>query len=133
LATEIPEGRSLAVVAVGAIGYYCDRSIVDMLGLNDRRIARLPIERERFDTWRPGHMRGSAAEVLSRRPDYVITTMRPTAASEGAAPGEGGYRFPFCRTWWPRQEFLASYRHEPLRLNDGRWIQLYRRVPLPAR
>jgi arabinofuranosyltransferase len=132
LGSAIPEGRSLAVVAVGAIGYYCDRPIVDMLGLNDRRIARLPIERERFDRWRPGHMRGSAVEVLSRRPDYVVPVMRPTVAPEDLTPSDGGYRFPFLQDLLASPEFLASYRHEPLRLVDGRWIQLYRRMPAAA-
>jgi hypothetical protein len=132
LGSAIPEGRSLAAVAVGAIGYYCDRPIVDMLGLNDRRIARLPIEHERFDRWRPGHMRGSAEEVLSRRPDYIVPIMRPTASAAGAVAGEGGYRFPFVLDLLASPEFLASYGHEPLRLDDGRWVQLYRRLPATA-
>lgn len=125
----IPPGESLATVAVGAIGYYCDRPIVDMLGLNDREIACAPVDRRRFDRWRPGHMRGDARIILKREPDYIIPIMRPTAAREGPVEGGGGYRYPFLRDLLESSEFRNDYRHEPVRMDDGRWIQLYRRRP----
>lgn len=51
-------GGSVVGVGVGAIGYHADRPIVDLLGKNDRHIARLParvpVDPSRFV---PGHMK----------------------------------------------------------------------------
>ncbi|MBA2443097.1 MAG: hypothetical protein H0V53_11935 [Rubrobacter sp.] len=59
----------VAANAVGALGYYSEVRIVDMLGLNDAHIARHGDAEPRFI---PGHQAGDGDYVLFREPDYII-------------------------------------------------------------
>lgn len=59
----------VAANAVGALGYYSETRILDMLGLNDAHIAR---HGEGDPGAPPGHQVGDAEYVLSREPDYII-------------------------------------------------------------
>lgn len=62
----------LAVDGAGALPFASRLPCIDMMGLNDRVIARSPagagIPREFF---LPGHMHGNGAYVLQRQPDFV--------------------------------------------------------------
>jgi hypothetical protein len=122
--------ESVGALAVGAIGYYSERPVLDLFGLNDREIARIPLQLERHDKWRPGHMKGSAAVVLRRRPDYLILSMRPSETR--AAPPESDRRkYPFIDDLLSNEEFHELYEMAPIRLPDGRWLNLYRRRTSP--
>jgi len=82
----------LAVDAAGCLPYASRLPCLDMLGLNDRHIARQP---PRPGTrFRPGHMRGDVGYVLERAPDLLVF---------GTPPG------------FPLQAFDAggSFLHEP--------------------
>jgi hypothetical protein len=64
---NFPEGTLLATNTAGSIPYYSRLPIVDMMGLNDRAIAR---RRDLPERWR-GIEKGDGRYVLSRRPDYI--------------------------------------------------------------
>jgi hypothetical protein len=67
-------GSAIGVDVAGTTAYFADNmNFIDMLGLNDREIARrnpvplnLPTVRE------IGHMKGDGANILARRPQYLI-------------------------------------------------------------
>ena len=74
IAENWPTGSSVALNTAGSIPYYSPgNSYIDMLGLNDRQIARRPVA-DRGLPWQkiPGHRKGDGAYVLSREPDYII-------------------------------------------------------------
>jgi hypothetical protein len=62
-------GDVIATPVVGAIGYYCDRTIVDMLGIVDRVIAHE--SRARPGTGPKDHDRYDSEYVLARRPQFI--------------------------------------------------------------
>jgi hypothetical protein len=69
-----PQGSLVALNTAGSTPYYAeDYRYIDMLGLNDRQIARRSVE-ELVLPWQrePGHAKGDGDYVLSRRPDYII-------------------------------------------------------------
>ena len=70
------DGASVAAAAVGAVGYYSERRIVDLLGKNDPHIARLPMRRgtapNALTAFYPGHLKWDYAYSIGRlRPDVV--------------------------------------------------------------
>lgn len=74
IAQAWPRDAVVAVNCVGSTPYYApEHRFVDMLGLNDRTVARRSITELRLPTqsW-PGHAKGDGAYVLSRQPDYII-------------------------------------------------------------
>jgi arabinofuranosyltransferase len=131
LRDHFPRDRTMACMPVGAIGYYSEMPILDLLGINDRRIARLPVDLARFGSWSGGHMKGSAAEVLARKPDYLWLDVH-SSEKPGTAPADDIRRkYPFVGDLLDSQEFLAAYRMESCRLPDGRWLNYYRRQEAP--
>lgn len=64
-------GAVVASTPAGAIGFYLDRPLIDMLGLNDRHIAATSGVYDGPDA-RAGHEKGDGAYVLSREPDYIL-------------------------------------------------------------
>lgn len=67
LREHTPPGSTIAVSDIGAVGYYSQRTIIDMLGLVDPHIARSPGKL---------HRKNDPAYVLAQRPDYVILVER---------------------------------------------------------
>jgi hypothetical protein len=63
-------GDSLAVITAGAMPYYSGLPTVDMLGLNDRTIARRNVAG--LGTGFAGHEKFDVDYVLDRRPTYVV-------------------------------------------------------------
>jgi tetratricopeptide (TPR) repeat protein len=85
LGANLPKGSRVAITTIGAVGYFSRLTVIDMLGLTDREIARNPefidgVE----DTWR--EIKYNAASVLRRRPDIILfsTGVRPSAGAERA-------------------------------------------------
>jgi arabinofuranosyltransferase len=76
-------GSVVALNTAGSTPYYADgMQYIDMLGLNDAQIAR----RKDIPSSGPwtrliGHLKGDGANVLSRRPNYIIL-----GPSEGTTP-----------------------------------------------
>ena len=63
-------GDSIALVPVGAVPFYSGLETIDLLGLNDRTIARSPVANPGAAP--AGHERSDAAYVLARRPTYIL-------------------------------------------------------------
>ncbi len=72
-----PKGSTIAINPAGALPYYAYHyRYIDMLGLNDKTIARRVIPELLVDGQRAvGHAKGDGAYVLSRQPDYIIFGM----------------------------------------------------------
>jgi arabinofuranosyltransferase len=70
-----PENSLIALNTAGSTPYYAfPFRYIDMLGLNDRHIARRKVEAAplKYQQW-PGHLKGDGDYVLSRGPDFIIT------------------------------------------------------------
>jgi hypothetical protein len=68
-----PEG-TVATIGIGAIAWFSERRILDMVGLADPHIARAP----RFAGGKSGHDRGDANYVMERAPEFVLLFAWPT-------------------------------------------------------
>ncbi|MHA3916105.1 ArnT family glycosyltransferase [Halovulum sp. GXIMD14793] len=82
IAENWEKGSTVALSTAGSIPYSnLDKNFIDMLGLNDKTIARREIDTYRaFGQSFPGHAKGDGAYILDRRPDYII--MVPSLAFE---------------------------------------------------
>ena len=83
------EGKTLTVAAttIGAVSYYSEADIIDMLGLTDRVIAHNPKPIEEISSkegigWKERNY--NIDYVLSRKPDYIYfsTGVKPSAYAE---------------------------------------------------
>ncbi len=81
-------GRPLVVAAttIGAISYYSDVTLIDMLGLTDKEVAHNPLPIPEISSkevgWRERNY--NVDYVLSRKPDYIYfsTGIKPSAYAE---------------------------------------------------
>jgi hypothetical protein len=81
---EWPKGSLVALSTAGSTPYHADRlRYIDMLGLNDRHIARRQVP-EGLIPYVPGHAKGDGAYVLSRSPEFII--MGPAYGSTADNP-----------------------------------------------
>jgi hypothetical protein len=93
---HVPAGSWVALGEAGVIPYYAAHvNVIDVLGLMDRHIARLP-----------GllHEKGDAAYVLDRRPDYILLL--------AAEDDEGTIRYagPPMQQFYDHPAFAEHYR-----------------------
>jgi len=68
---------TMTVTRAGTMPYFSDRQGIDLLGKNDRRIARqpaaVPLGRERFFYFRPGHIKfDDHYSIEQQSPDLVV-------------------------------------------------------------
>jgi arabinofuranosyltransferase len=68
LAEILPPGTRIACGSTGAIGYFSDMHIIDILGLTEARIAR----HGKIVASQPGHMKTDGKYVLERQPDLLL-------------------------------------------------------------
>lgn len=99
--------------AVGAVGYYSDVRILDMLGLNDRYIAH---HGQKDPSFLPGHQTGDGDYVLRREPDYVMPTNL-----------EPPFRFVSDRELSKRPEFREEYERITVELDNGSKVSMWKR------
>lgn len=78
MAENTDEDALIATPTIGAIGFYSRRAVLDMHGLTDAHIAR--VDMKNFGTGKAGHEKGDPAYVISRRPEYVVTTPKRAPA-----------------------------------------------------
>ncbi|MCK4235687.1 MAG: hypothetical protein KAX38_01120, partial [Candidatus Krumholzibacteria bacterium] len=64
----LPPGTRIACGSTGAIGYYSDMPIIDILGLTESHIAR----HGHIVASQPGHMKTDGRYVLERKPDLLL-------------------------------------------------------------
>ena len=117
---------SLAAVPVGAIGYYSQIRIIDMVGLTDPVIARQPFDPAYIATWRPGHDKGDGAYILSRQPTYIQLTDYLTA-QPAPGPGDLALDYKSIAEIWAAPDFHAAYEFYPIQVVNGWYYNLYRR------
>jgi tetratricopeptide (TPR) repeat protein len=75
----------VAASTIGAVSYYAEVTLVDMLGLTDETIAHHPEKIEGIESgWRERHY--NVTYLLSRKPDYILfsTGIKPSAFAERA-------------------------------------------------
>ncbi|GIV97972.1 MAG: hypothetical protein KatS3mg057_2629 [Herpetosiphonaceae bacterium] len=102
--------ESVAALGAGAIAYYSDRTTIDLLGLNDKHIARVKVE----------NMGGGTAGHEKRDPEYVLHIRRPTYIP--ALPDWSNY--------FGGPEVLRQYyKLISIRTHTGRELLLWKRLP----
>ncbi|HYP41951.1 MAG TPA: hypothetical protein VEX13_16455 [Chloroflexia bacterium] len=72
LRDNTPPHTVTAALTAGAMAYYSDRTVIDMLGLNDLHIGHLEVET--IGEAVAGHEKRDPAYVLGRKPDYILAT-----------------------------------------------------------
>jgi len=74
LRDNTPPQTLVAAQGVGAIAYYSQRPVIDLLGLNDVHIAH--VEVADMGEGKAGHEKSDPAYVLSRSPDYILVVWK---------------------------------------------------------
>lgn len=134
-----PAGSVIATNSAGALAYRnLDKGFIDMLGLNDRIIARTEV-REITTSWQhiPGHGKGNGAYVLDRAPDYII--LRGARGDEDLPPFlsdqqiEADPRFAACYRAQTVQIPIGPDHPAMVRSTDERTIRFnfFARAPSP--
>ncbi|HEU4533917.1 MAG TPA: hypothetical protein VFS00_07350, partial [Polyangiaceae bacterium] len=120
-----PEQPLLAAAAVGSLCYHAELPCLDMLGLNDRHIARH--RPAGFGTGLIGHELGDGAYALGRRPDVLIFC-GPTGR---AAPCSRGEQEMVDAPEFARSYQLVRFRGtDPFAVTAQVWVRRAGRVGL---
>lgn len=123
LAAILPPETTIALCPVGALPYRSGFRTIDMLGLNDRQIARVEPDRSYYY---PGHQRHDGASVLARRPDLILLANGPVAA-DPAAPFPWEQVRPYERDLVADPRFAAEYGLARIPLGDGTYLLAFAR------
>jgi hypothetical protein len=119
------ETRRVALVDIGYLGYASGREVVDLAGITDPEIARLP----------GGHLskQVSAGLLLRRQPDALVlhSSSPPLAASDGQLLELRGYpvEMRVARSAWVQREFRVV---DVLHYAPNYYYALLLRRPRPA-
>jgi hypothetical protein len=70
LAQNVPPGTWIAVDAAGQVPYFSGLPTIDMFGINDVHIGRMPVPTLGSGT--PGHEKFDLGYILARAPQYVV-------------------------------------------------------------
>jgi tetratricopeptide (TPR) repeat protein len=96
ISTEEHRQITVAATTIGALSYYSDAAVIDMLGLTDATIAHHPkfvreISNDTEVSWK--EKKYNAEYIISRKPDYIVfsTGIRPSAYAEHALFVEKGF------------------------------------------
>jgi len=123
----VKPGESLAVGACGAIPYYAGIETIDVLGLNDKHIARTKVTGPITDAF--GHEKGDGAYVLSKRPTYLVPLpiLTPQPNNRPA-----GFEKSFNEIF-QMPEFRRDYEFKNVEISKGQFFNYYerRRAPVP--
>ncbi len=102
LQDKFPHIHSIATVGIGLEGYCLEgRTIIDLVGLVDRTIARSdsPLEHDQRLLLLPGHQRTNAAYVMQRQPDAIQISRFGTATRT----------LPCIQDLWTNSDFQRHY------------------------
>jgi len=134
LRDNTPPDFTIAAFAVGSVAYYSDRDVLDMLGLNDRTIARTDVDG--FGAGIAGHEKYNVDYALDVvRPDIIITgdgepgpldivTYRTQQSGAGGLPAKVAYMSD-PRVW-------ERYQLRSVEI-DGRWFNFLQRADTLSR
>lgn len=120
---------TIALVPIGAIGYYSEMKVVDMVGLTDPVIAHEPFDHEYInpiETWRPGHDKGDGIYVLSKKPTYIQLIDRLTSRPLSGID-EQSLQYKSIVEIWNSAELHDRYEFYPIQIQGGWYYNLYRR------
>ena len=70
LKANVPRGTLIAVDAAGLVPYFSELPTIDIFGINDLHIGRLPIPTLGQGT--PGHEKTDWIYVIQRQPEYIV-------------------------------------------------------------
>jgi hypothetical protein len=101
-------GESMAASGAGAVAYYSDHETIDLLGLNDKHIARVQVD----------DIGAGAAGHEKRDPAYVLDVRRPTYIPELWDEYFGG-----------EARLRDRYQQITIRTRYGRELKLWKRMP----
>ena len=120
LAKEFQPETRIALPQVGLVPYYSGLHTIDMLGLNERTIARRPPD---LSYYNPGHHRHDGPYVLDLQPDLIMLANGPIVLDKSDGfPWRhiNGYELDLVRD--PR--FAEQYRMINLPLPSGGYVQM---------
>lgn len=116
---------TIAVVPIGAIGYYSGINVLDMVGLVDPVIAHEPFDMSYVSSWRPGHDKGDGAYILRKRPKYIqLVDLLSSMPYSKLLPSSEQYKS--IVEIWNSPEFLELYEFYPVEVEGGWYYNLYR-------
>lgn len=117
LAIHTEPDAVIATNSAGALAYYSDRPIVDMLGLNDAEIAHTPVAS--MGRGKAGHEKGNGFYVLSREPDYVFF---------GPPKGSTKPMFVGGQELYSLDGFKRRYVYEVAKIDEVVSLHMFRRL-----
>jgi hypothetical protein len=121
-------GESIALVPIGAIGYYSKMVVYDMVGLVDPVIAHEPFDLKYIkSSWRPGHDKGNGQHILSLKPTYILFIDRLTDTPV-AGVDDWALQYKSIAEIWAQDEFHDQYQFSPVNIKHGWFINLYQRI-----
>jgi hypothetical protein len=117
-------GALVASTPAGAIAYFMNHRVLDMLGLNDLYIARSKVEGMGYG--RAGHEKGDGKYVLTRSPDYILlgnVAVLPFPLDETTMEDKLILRSE--HELWADPEFHKNYELHSVRLADTGVFQYF--------
>ncbi len=124
LAENSQEDDVIASTPAGAISYFSNRSVIDMLGLTDSHIARVPTKNP--GRGRAGHEKGDGAYVLLQKPEFIL--LGNVAVGREPMNAEGIERNLCNRSEheiWATPAFHETYELQTVRLNESGPFQYF--------
>jgi len=115
-----PETR-MALCPAGILAFYSGFYTIDMLGLNERAIARRPPD---LSYYYPGHQRHDGAYVLGLEPDLILLANGPVVQQSGF-PFDYDAVLAYEADIVSDPRFAARYRLIDVPLESGKYVQMF--------
>ena len=119
-----PADSVIAANNIGMLAYESDHTVIDMLGLTDRHIAKRGHKRVGF----PGHESFDGRYVLDRKPDIIVLGMPRAFTSKQSANGKLPVDYPSDQDLIRDPRLTRFYKIDNLALEDGRFAPVLRRI-----
>ncbi len=122
----LPPDAVIAVIPAGALPYASELTTIDMLGLNDRSIAKQP--GVSMGSGRMGHEKGNGALVLDHRPDVIMmrNQINPIPG-EPSQPDSTDFFYTPIREIWETESFHLEYEPFVVKVDEKATYTLHRR------
>jgi hypothetical protein len=122
----VADDTVVAIVPAGALPYASGLTTIDMLGLNDRLIAKQP--GTAMGTGRMGHEKGDGSLVLERRPDLILMRHHVNPDPDLAAlPDSSDLFYTPIREIWEMDSFRRDYEPYVVKISADVGYTFYRR------